>query len=71
MWDLTGDETVLREAAEKFPGNPQVCLAMLGVVFEKEGNAADTKEMDRSDDYGGSDNPLGYHYQARLARWPG
>ncbi len=22
MWDLTGDETVLREAAEKFPGNP-------------------------------------------------
>lgn len=29
MWDVTGDETILNEAAEKFPNDPRVCLAMI------------------------------------------
>lgn len=29
LWDLTGDETLLKEAAEKFPDDPQVCMAMI------------------------------------------
>ena len=30
MWDLTRDEALLKEAAEKFPNDPLVCLAMAG-----------------------------------------
>jgi tetratricopeptide (TPR) repeat protein len=29
MWDLTGDESLLAEAAEKFPDDPRVCMAMI------------------------------------------
>lgn len=35
MWDLTGDQTVVREATEKFPGNPQVCWVILSLEFTK------------------------------------
>ncbi len=28
-WDITGEEALLLEAAEKFPGDPRVCLAMI------------------------------------------
>jgi len=71
MWDLTGDETVLREAAEKFPGNPQVCLAMLGVVFEKEGHEADKKKWTDQLVAADPENPLGHYYKARLAQAAG
>ena len=71
MWDLTGDETVLREAAEKFPGNPQVCLAMLGVVFEKEGNEAEKKKWTNQLISADPENPLGHYYKARLAQVAG
>ena len=71
MWDLTGDETVLREAAEKFPGNPQVCLGMLGVVFEKEGNEADKKKWTNQLISADPQNPLGHYYKALLAQVAG
>jgi hypothetical protein len=29
MWDLTGDESLLNEMAEKFPDDPRVCIAMI------------------------------------------
>ena len=67
MWDLTGDETVLREAAEKFPGNPQVCLAMLNLVFTKGADPAEQKKWTAHLMAADPENPLGYHYQARLA----
>jgi|GEM_PF-2870064 len=28
-WDITGEESLLMEAAEKFPNDPRVCLAMI------------------------------------------
>lgn len=71
MWDLTGDEAILREAAKKFPGNPQVCLAMLGVVFEKEGHEADKKKWTDQLMAADPENPLGHYYQARLAQAAG
>ena len=67
MWDLTGDGAILREAAEKFPGNPQVCLAMLALVFKEGGNSADQKQWTDHMTAADPDNPLGYYYQARLA----
>ena len=30
MWDLTGDEALLEEAAQEFPNDPGVCVAMIG-----------------------------------------
>ena len=36
MWDLTGDESFLTEAADRFPHDPIVCIAMIG----KEANTA-------------------------------
>jgi hypothetical protein len=44
MWDLTGDETVVREAAENFPGNPQVCLVILCLEFTKGTDPAEQKK---------------------------
>lgn len=44
MSDLTGDQTVVREAAEKIPGNPQVCLAILGLEFTKGTDPAEQKK---------------------------
>ena len=67
LWDLTGDETVLREAGEKFPGNPQVCLAMLNLVFTKGEDPAQQKKWTDRMIAANPDNPLGYHYQARLS----
>lgn len=29
MWDLTGDNALLREAAEKYPNDPRVCIAFV------------------------------------------
>jgi hypothetical protein len=65
LWDLTGDETVLREAAEKFPGNPQVCLAMLGLAFSGA-NQADQEKWTAALIAADPGNPLGYYYQARM-----
>ncbi len=28
-WDMTGDEALLMEAADRFPGDPRVCVAMI------------------------------------------
>lgn len=30
LWDLSGDEALLKEAAEKYPDSPVVCIAMIG-----------------------------------------
>ncbi len=68
MWDLTGDETVLREAAEKFPGNPQVCLAMLSLVFTKGDDPAEQKKWIGNLIAADPENPLGYYFLARIAQ---
>ena len=39
MWDVTGDEALLLEAAEKFPNDPRVCLGMIQHAG-KDGKAA-------------------------------
>lgn len=44
MSDLTGDESVVREAAEKFIANPQVGLAILGLEFTKGTDSAEQKK---------------------------
>ena len=72
MWDLTGDEAILREAAAKFPGNRQVCLAMLGVIFDGgTGSAEEKRKWTEHLIAADPANPLGYHYQARLAQAAG
>jgi hypothetical protein len=40
-WDLTGDEALLMEAAERFPGDPRVCVAM---IWKLLGNGEDAAE---------------------------
>jgi hypothetical protein len=35
MWDLTGDYALLAEAAEKFPDDPRVCMAMIQQAAEE------------------------------------
>ena len=71
LWDMTGDKAILREAGEKFPLNPQVCLAMLGIVFETEGNEAERKKWTAHLIAADPENPLGYYFQARLAQAAG
>jgi fatty acid/phospholipid biosynthesis enzyme len=44
MSDLTDDESVVREAVEKIPGNPQVGLAKLGLEFTKGTDSAEQKK---------------------------
>lgn len=44
MSDLTGDQTVVREAAEKFLGNPQAGLAILSLEFTKGPDSAEQKK---------------------------
>ena len=44
MSDLTGDQTVVREAAEKIPGNPQAGLAILYLEFTKGTDPAEQKK---------------------------
>ncbi len=39
MWELTGDESLLLEAAERFPNDPRVCLGMIQHAG-KDGTAA-------------------------------
>ena len=60
MWDMTGDEAMLREAAEKFPGNPQVGLAILALVFDS--GTGKTEEQRKWTDHliaADPENPLG------------
>ena len=40
-WDITGDEALLMEAAERFPGDPRVCVAM---IWKLLGNGEDAAE---------------------------
>ena len=40
-WDMTGDEALLMEAAERFPGDPRVCVAMIWKLLE---NGEDARE---------------------------
>jgi hypothetical protein len=40
-WDMTGDEALLMEAAERFPGDPRVCVAM---IWKLLGNGEDAAE---------------------------
>ena len=66
IWDLTGDDALLKEAAEKFPNDPRVCMAMIGHLQAKRGPellpwverllAAEPK------------NPAGYHLKAWVLR---
>jgi len=44
MWDLTGDQTVVREAVEKIPANPQPGLAILYLEFTKGPDSAEQKK---------------------------
>ena len=39
LYDLTGDSAVLEEAAARFPGDPRVCMAMIG-RFQSRGEKA-------------------------------
>lgn len=44
MSDLTDDDSVVREAAEKIPGNPQAGLAILSLEFTKGTDPAEQKK---------------------------
>ena len=44
-WDISQDESVLLEAAKNFPGDPRVCVAMIGYSFTKGHDA--TEWIDR------------------------
>lgn len=40
-WDITGNEALLMEAAERFPGDPRVCVAMIWKLLENGGDASE------------------------------
>lgn len=67
LWDLTGDEALLREAAERFPNNPQVSLAMLCLLEDKEGHEAEKQQWTDQMITNDPDNPLGFYFRAKLA----
>lgn len=67
LWDLTGDEALLREAAARFPDNPQVSLAMLCLLQEKDGSEAEKQQWTDQMISNDPDNPLGYYFRAKLA----
>ncbi len=66
LWDLGGDEAALREAAEKFPGNPQVCLVMLDFAFRDGGDPEEQQRWTENLMAADPDNPVGWYYQARI-----
>ncbi len=40
-WDMTGDEALLMEAADRFPGDPRVCVAMISKLWSSGEDAAE------------------------------
>jgi hypothetical protein len=44
-WDMTGDEALLMEAAERYPGDPRVCVAMISKLWSSGEDPAEW--MDR------------------------
>jgi hypothetical protein len=62
MWDLTEDESLLNEAAEKFPNDPRVCAAMVAHLINK-GNALPWVERLLSVEPG---NANGWYWKAQM-----
>jgi tetratricopeptide (TPR) repeat protein len=61
MWDLTGDEALLKEAAERFPNDPRVCMAMIAMNSGKASAALPWIERLIAAE---PKNPHGYHLKA-------
>jgi hypothetical protein len=65
-WDLTGDESLLKEAAERFPDNPLVCQAMLNQLVKTGAGPEEQEGWAEQFIAAVPDNPLGYYQRARL-----
>lgn len=63
MWDLAGEESLLLEAAEKFPDDPRVCVAMIGHLTAKGGDALPWAERMIENE---PKNPAGHYWRATL-----
>ena len=82
-WDLTGDEALLREAADRFPRGPLTCLALLNHLAQRDNYQFSPfsgeeqnwlrKVADEQRQWAerfiatAPENPLGYYHRALLA----
>lgn len=66
LWDVTGDEALLREAAEKYPDQPVVSAALVQHLLWEEAPAAELQRWIGQFIQNTPGNPLGYHYLATL-----
>ena len=60
MWDITGDEALLAEAAEKFPNDPRVCLIMIRQARDAEDRLPWIERLLDAE----PENPEGYYMKA-------
>ena len=66
LWDISGDETHLREGAAKFPDDPSICTAMLDHWVTSPGRMSMEEaqlQMDRLIATA-PDNPMSYYWEA-------
>ena len=66
LWDISGDETYLREAAAKFPDAPPVCTAMLDHWVTSQGRMSVEEAQLQVDRLiaAAPDNPMSYYWEA-------
>ena len=66
LWDISGDETYLREAAAKFPDDPSICTAMLDHWVTSQGRMSVEEAQLQVDRLiaAAPDNPMSYYWEA-------
>lgn len=66
LWDISGDETYLREAADKFPDDPQICTAMLDHWLTTPDRMSVEEAQLQVDRLiaAAPDNPMSYYWEA-------
>ncbi len=64
MYDVTGDEALLKEAAEKYPDNPVVCVAMLQQLLKSEAPAEEVRKWAEQFIKATPGNPMGHYFLA-------
>lgn len=71
VWDVTGDGELLQEAAEKFPGDPVVCAAMVQHLFATTAPAELKRKWIGQFIEATPGNPTGHYYLASLCAQEG
>ncbi|MES2467451.1 MAG: hypothetical protein V4675_09140 [Verrucomicrobiota bacterium] len=66
LWDISGDETYLREAAARFPDDPQICTALLDHWLTNPARMSVEEAQLQVDRLiaAAPDNPMSYYWEA-------